>query len=535
MSQMGAEMAGKVRHFKERNGRYSARLVVPKNLRPYLDGKAELEIQLGGDKREALRNHAAAVASIQKQIGIARQKHEAATGQQTRQTPYPLTAQQIAFRDYQSQIDFDAELRVGDSRYARFDPDPDEARRFRDGFAGKLSDDELEGLVGARLERARLAGNTSAIKGTDEWRALAQALCVAAYEAMQREDERNEGDFTGKPAHPLLVEAATAPDPAQAVDMMGLLDDYLKVLERDGKGREARKRWTPVFKDLAKFVGHDDAARLTDDDIMTWRNKKLETLSTKTVSDVYMASVRAVMKWAVSEKRLSHNPAGDVRVKKKKPIRVREKGFRDDEALAILKFCRVYQPKDAANPSNREAPKTTAAKRWASILCAFTGARIVELMQLRKEDVRKEGDAYVLRITPDAGSVKTGQYRDVPLHQQIISEGFLTFVEASKAGPLFHNNTPEEALTGARSIAGRVSDWLRDSEIIPEGVQPNHAWRHRFKTVGREVGISDRVIDAIQGHAARTAGDDYGDVTVVAKKNAIDRFPVYGLASNKAE
>jgi hypothetical protein len=102
-------MAGKLRHWKERSGRYSARIVIPPNLRPYLDNKAELEIQLGGDRREALRNHAAAVASIQRQIGVARQKHEAATGKQAKAPAYPLTVQQIALRDYQSQIDFDAE------------------------------------------------------------------------------------------------------------------------------------------------------------------------------------------------------------------------------------------------------------------------------------------------------------------------------------------------------------------------------------------------------------------------------------------
>jgi site-specific recombinase XerD len=43
-----------------------------------------------------------------------------------------------------------------------------------------------------------------------------------------------------------------------------------------------------------------------------------------------------------------------------------------------------------------------------------------------------------------------------------------------------------------------------------------HGFRHRFKTIGLEAGISTRVLDAIQGHAARTAGDSYGDVTVKA-------------------
>lgn len=83
-------MAGKPQHWKERNGRYSARVVIPPSLRQYLDNRAELEIQLGGDKRIALRDHAAAVASIQRQIGIARRKHEAATGQPAKPAAHPL-------------------------------------------------------------------------------------------------------------------------------------------------------------------------------------------------------------------------------------------------------------------------------------------------------------------------------------------------------------------------------------------------------------------------------------------------------------
>jgi integrase len=61
-----------------------------------------------------------------------------------------------------------------------------------------------------------------------------------------------------------------------------------------------------------------------------------------------------------------------------------------------------------------------------------------------------------------------------------------------------------------------LSDWLGSLDVVPEGVQPNHGWRHRFKTLGRELGYSDRVVDAICGHAGRTAGDNYGDVTLEA-------------------
>jgi hypothetical protein len=125
--------------------------------------------------------------------------------------------------------------------------------------------------------------------------------------------------------------------------------------------------------------------------------------------------------------------------------------------------------------------------------------------------------------------VKSGQYRDVPLHQQIIDLGFLDSVKNAPEGPLFHTAKTGRELQGARTTSGRLSQWLKAQGVIPAGVSPNHGWRHRFKTVGREAEISDRVLEAIQGHAARTAGESYGDVTIVAKKKAIDRLPRYEI------
>lgn len=54
---------------------------------------------------------------------------------------------------------------------------------------------------------------------------------------------------------------------------------------------------------------------------------------------------------------------------------------------------------------------------------------------------------------------------------------------------------------------------------------PNHGWRHRFKTIGREAGIDWRVLDAIQGHAPRTEGEGYDEVSIKALADAMARFP----------
>lgn len=136
----------------------------------------------------------------------------------------------------------------------------------------------------------------------------------------------------------------------------------------------------------------------------------------------------------------------------------------------------------------------------------------------------------MIRISPEAGSVKTGVYRDVPLHRQAIAVRFLDFVKSHKSGPLFHNAVkPEKFLDGARVTSGRLSEWLNRSGLVPEGVQPSHGWRHRFKTLGRELGLSNRIVDAIQGHAGRTAGDSYRDVSIVAMARVIDALPDYKL------
>lgn len=126
--------------------------------------------------------------------------------------------------------------------------------------------------------------------------------------------------------------------------------------------------------------------------------------------------------------------------------------------------------------------------------------------------------------------MKAGDYRDVPLHPQLIELGLIDFVEASPAGPLFYpHRKGANPAKAARTVAGRISEWLQSLKIVPEGVQPSHAWRHRFKTVGLEEGIAERVLDAIQGHAPRTAGDSYGDVTIKARKAAIERMPRYEI------
>jgi integrase len=520
-------MAGRVRHLINRSGRYFARLVVPKDLRVFV-GKTELRIALGGDYRQAVKLLPGAVAQLQHEIALAERK--AGEGQ-VRLAParYPLAPDQLAASLYAQRLAFDDQLR-NDTRYALVGIDDVHVGNLRSAIAGRCSDVELAALVGRQIERFRAAGNLTAELGSDDWRTIARALCAAELEALARVAERDEGDFTGKPEHPLIANAQPPEEPHQPVSLSKLWEAYVASRTQAGFMRDEGRRQDSVIKSLRAYLKHDDASRVTRKELLDWRDHLMASLSAKTVNDIYLSTIRSLFLWAHENERLPENVAATVKQPKPRKVQARERGYTDAEAVAVLKAARSHVPKPNQFGYVRETPHMTAAKRWAPILCAFSGARISEITQLRKEDVRQEGGRWVMRITPDAGTVKSGGYRDVPLHRQIVALGFIDLVEAAESGPIFHGATdPAKYATAAASVSDEVAKWLRRSEVTPEGVQPNHGWRHRLKTQAMELGLNMRVIDAMQGHSGRTAGETYGDVTLKARFAAIDQLPEYDL------
>ena len=250
------------------------------------------------------------------------------------------------------------------------------------------------------------------------------------------------------------------------------------------------------------------------------RTKK--PVSAKTVKDSDLAGLKTVFGWAVMNRKMASNPAAGITIKVGKVARLRSKGFSDEEASAILRACDALQP-------GREATQTFAAKRWVPWLCAYTGARVGEIAQLRKEDVRKSGELWIITITPEAGTVKTNEAREVVLHEHVVAIGFPEFVAKAPAGHLFLRPAQSGDVLGPlQGVKNRLAEFAR--AIVPDpNVAPNHGWRHRFKTIGREAGIDSRVLDAIQGQAPRTVADSYGDVTVATIARAIATLPTIAV------
>jgi integrase len=244
-------------------------------------------------------------------------------------------------------------------------------------------------------------------------------------------------------------------------------------------------------------------------------------LSARTVSSADLVTLNSVFGWAEKNALLPANPAKNVTLKVVKKREERSKGFTDEEARDVLQAALAY-----CTPA-REHPKTGAAKRWSSWVCAYTGARIGEVLQVRRSDFSQREGHWLMRITPEAGTTKDKKWREVPLHPHLIDMGFVEFVQASPEGYLFVNRSRGADVLGPlQGVKNRVAEFVR--EVVPDTrVAPNHGWRHRFKTVGIDAGIAERVLDAICGHAPRTVGETYGQVTLKAKIDAIRKLPRY--------
>lgn len=525
-------MAGRTRYLKEKDGRFYARIAVPSEMKSAI-GKSELVTALGGDRRAAMRLLPEAVAALQKQLDAERPPGAVMTSVPAAKRK--LTIEQLAVLSYKDRLQQDTMLREASSAWARVPVDTDHAALLREGMAGRLSDNVLNDVVGNRIAGLKAQGKTDVRPGTSDWRRLAIALCVSEYEALERIVERDEGKFDAKPSHPILTSLDEA-ETAVPVDLMELWDQYVAKRQREGSMQDGGRRQILAVKSLIGFTKKSNANELTTKDISDWHDDLLNKISVRTIAKVYLPTIRSLFSWAVVKHKMTENPAQGVRQVAPKLIRNREAGYTLSEALHQLHAARAYQPKLSRQGKVLENSRVTAAKRWVPFLSAFTGARIGELTQLRREDLRIEEEDWIVRITPEAGTVKSKQYRDIPLHPQLIALGFLQYVESIEAGPMFHMSPePSRNHVHAQKMANRLRDWLHDERLVPKDVQPCHGWRHRFKTVGIELGIAERVIDALQGHAPRRSGDNYGDVTIRARCDAIRRFPAFELAADKSE
>ncbi|GLQ82025.1 integrase [Mesorhizobium huakuii] len=526
-------------HIKRRGSTYYAQVAVPLDLQPIMNRKTMDRSLRTKDPREAKRLVRPVLDEWDRMFDEAHR--QAALAIEQRQ---PLSVAQIAMRDYKSQIAFDAELRDADHRWAQIGVDHDEARRFRDGYSGILSDDQLDEIVGARVSHHMAAIGQRSPKGSDEWRTIAQALCASTYEARSRQDERDGGDFTGTPTHPLLIDVEPEAVAAEAGE--GIMDLYDLYARENAKGI-TQDTLTQARRDVKLFVdttGGIPASEIDKKLVRNWKALLMDypvkaaeiavfrgmtmkqiieanvavkkpTITDRTVNR-YLSSLGAFCDWLSHNDYLDRNPVDGFSQKVDKTKRS-QKPFSVDQmntlfASPLFTGCR--------NDDDWHLPGNHAVRDhryWLPLVMLYSGARPAEIAQLGIDDVREQHGSWIIHITTEGGddkSTKTkGSMRVVPVHPELVKLGFVKYREAVKAkgeARLF-----PQAVRNQRGQM--VADFSRDfgRYLTRIGIKAGrglslYSFRHGFIDALRRAEYLDEQFGFLVGHKAHSMTEQYG-------------------------
>lgn len=274
--------------------------------------------------------------------------------------------------------------------------------------------------------------------------------------------------------------------------------------------------WRRVMKELSTFLDHDDARRVTADDLVRWKEELLaKERAAKTIRDSKLAPVRAIFQWAVDNRKLDANPAARINIDLKSRPSEKRRGYTDDEAKIILRAARAEKE---------------SHKRWVPWVCAYTGARIAEICQLRSEDIKQIDDIWCIAFAAEAGSLKNvNSERVVPVHPALVDEGFLKFAASARKGPLFPDLAPDRFGRPGGNGSKILARWIKSLGVVDSRLAPNHSWRHRIKTLGRRNGLAGDILDAMTGHGRKTVADTYGEFPPEAMLRELRKIPALEL------
>ncbi|MEA1831277.1 site-specific integrase [Methylobacterium durans] len=502
-------------HRHPKTGMYWLRKRVPKDVAAAAGRSMEYFSLKTRDAEEAKRRHAEELLKLEARWANLRAGPFTLSERQAHEIAAEVHDEWLAeFRDYPSRQTFWRTDLGADLWRIYVDPHAPLLERT----AQLLREPDRQGAAKARLRQwcAEQAGLLIERRGlvTDKAgrRELAMAVAAAVQRASQTLERMARGEGVGL-SPPMVQRQAASPGPAVSgeppLSFSALFEAY--AAER-GLPPRTRYEWPRVLKQLSAFIGHDDVRRLTPDDLLRWKDKLVaDGLSPKTIRDSNLASIRAVLKWGVQNRRLPTNPADGVTIRLKKDAGQGIRGFTDAEATTILRAAEAEQD---------------PVKRWVPWVCAFSGARLSEVCQLRVQDISEVEGIAVMRFDAEAGSLKnTGSERTVPLHSSLIAAGFLDFVRNCEPGPVFQDLSPDKFGKRGGNGTKLLGRWVRRLGLTDARLAPNHSWRHRFKTLARKHGLAPDIADAITGHAHSSVGDRYGEYEVRAMKREIEKIP----------
>jgi integrase len=275
--------------------------------------------------------------------------------------------------------------------------------------------------------------------------------------------------------------------------------------------------WRAQVRKAVEWWGHEDASRITREDVQAFLDHLLTIRAPKTVADM-RTILNLVLGFGEERGLIADNPVAKTKVRAKTKAVDKVRPYNDDEAKAIIEAAKG-QPQDSVL---RHLPN----------LLRITGARIEELAGLRLRDVQSDAEGLWLvledherRTLKNASSARL-----VPLSMAHTDPAFLQFVERRRRGGqpddlLWTDITPDQAGRLGPNLSKRISRLVRLAGVTDPRTAPSHSWRHRAADKMRETpGMADELRHRLLGHTSGNIGSKYGSgFNLATLRAAIDK------------
>ncbi len=383
-------------------------------------------------------------------------------------------------------------------------------------------------------------------KPSAEYHELCALLTRAEIEGLERTLERDQGNYSGVPADPIVrpVVGKVRETAAPGETIMELFDNYA----RENPKSITADTLAQARRDIGTFVDYAGSTypvhRIDKKVIREWKAllmkypvKATETkaftgmkivqivkhnetvgkpvLTPRTVNR-YLSSLGAFCNWLVSHGYLEGNPTEGMSLAKDKKKKVFP--FTIDQMNTLFKSPLFTGCQSDEAPRFWHKPGNVLIRDhryWTPLIMLYSGARPAEVAQLALSDVREDRGHWIMDITEttddDEGaesvkSVKTeGSRRVVPVHEELVKLGFLDYHAKmkeegqSRLFPLAERNSRGQMIADFSREFGRYL--TRIGLKNGRGVSL-YSFRHGAFDALRRAGYLDDEFNFIFGHVS---------------------------------
>jgi integrase len=161
---------------------------------------------------------------------------------------------------------------------------------------------------------------------------------------------------------------------------------------------------------------------------------------------------------------------------------------------------------------------------WIPLLSLYAGMRLMEAVQLLRDDVRHEDGIWFIDVNGD-DQISTGKTlktlysaRRIPLHSALIKLGFLEYIATIEKGWRLFADVEIGPPAQRHRYASKMFNRLLERAEIKGPKKVWHSLRHTFEQACRDSRVDSAIMDQLQGHAQGTRGV-YGEGYNVAALN----------------